>query len=63
MAKRKTITLSEETIARLELLAKGGWYGPDASGIASRFVEDGIRQARNEGYLALDSGHPVTKKA
>jgi hypothetical protein len=51
MAKRKSITLSAETIERLERLARDGWYGPDAAGIASRFVEDGVRQARNEGYL------------
>lgn len=49
--KRKAITLSTVTLERLQRLAMGGWYGPDAAGIASQFVEDGLRRARESGYL------------
>jgi hypothetical protein len=49
--KRKTITIAEVTLRRLNQLALGGWFGSDAAGIATRFIEDGVRDAREKGYL------------
>lgn len=51
---RHDCTLEPETWKRLQKLAKGKWYGGSAAKVMTRFIEDGIRQARLEGYLTLD---------
>lgn len=51
---RRTCTLDPVTWRRMQKLAKGKWYGATAAKVMTRFIEDGIRQARADGYLTLD---------
>lgn len=51
---RHDCTLEPETWKRLQKLAKGKWYGGTAAKVMTRFIEDGVRQARADGHLTLD---------
>ena len=53
---RKTITLSLITVRYLEALAFKGTHGSDWSGVATNFVEKGIRQAIKDGFLTIGEG-------
>ena len=53
---RKTITLTRISVRYLEVLAKKGTHGSDWSGIATNFVEKGIRQAIQDGFLEIGEG-------
>jgi hypothetical protein len=51
---RKTCTLAVLTIRRLERLAKRATHGTSVPKIMTNFIEAGVRQAINEGYLRPD---------
>ncbi len=51
---RHDCILDPITWKRLKKLGKGKWYGPTAAKVMSRFIEDGVRKAREDGYLTLE---------
>lgn len=51
---RHDCTLEPETWKRVQKLAKGKWYGNTAAKVMTHFIEEGVRQARDRGYLNLD---------
>ena len=51
--RRKTITLSVATIKYLEELATKGTHGSDIAGVARTLVEEGIRIAIKERFIAI----------
>jgi len=53
---RKTITLTRISVKYLETLAKKGTHGSDWSGIATNFVENGIREAIKDGFMEMGEG-------
>ena len=48
---RKYCTLYPVTIRRLEVLAKTKWYGPTVPKVIAGLIEEGLRSARERGYL------------
>ena len=53
---RKTITLTRISVKYLETLAKKGTHGSDWSGIATNFVEKGLREAIKDGFMEMGEG-------
>jgi hypothetical protein len=51
---RKTCTLTVLTIRRLERLAKRASHGGSVPKIMTNFIEAGVRQAINDGYIRLE---------
>ena len=51
---RKYVTLDPLTLARLEKLAAGGWFGPTVPRVMRTLIENGIRDAREKRYLRED---------
>ncbi|HEX8366515.1 MAG TPA: hypothetical protein VF603_14635 [Allosphingosinicella sp.] len=52
---RKNVTLSAATVAYLEQLASGGTHGSDVVAVIRTMVEEGVRTAIREGFLAPKS--------
>lgn len=50
---RHDCTLDPVTWKRVKKLAKGKWYGATAAKVMTHFIEEGVRQAREKGYLTL----------
>ena len=51
---RKTCTIAVATLRRLERLAKRASHGTSASGVMTNFIETGIREAIEKGYIRLE---------
>lgn len=51
---RKTCTLAVASVRRLERLAKRATHGPNAAAIMANFIEAGLRDAIERGYIKLE---------
>lgn len=51
---RKTCTIAVLTLRRLERLARGATHGPSAAAIMTGFIEAGIRDAIEKGYIRAE---------
>lgn len=53
---RKAITLAKVSFRYMERLAEKGTHGSDWVGVARGFIEAGIRDAIERGYLKIEDG-------
>jgi hypothetical protein len=51
---KKSCTLSVLTLRRLERLARRATHGPTASAVMTHFIEMGLREAIERGYIRLE---------
>jgi hypothetical protein len=51
---KKSCTLSVLTLRRLERLARRATHGPTASAVMTHFIEAGVRDAIERGYIRLE---------
>jgi hypothetical protein len=51
---KKSCTLSVLTLRRLERLARRATHGPTASAVMTHFIESGVREAIERGYIRLE---------
>jgi hypothetical protein len=51
---KKSCTLSVLTLRRLERLARRATHGPTASAVMTYFIEAGVRDAIERGYIRLE---------
>ncbi len=51
---RRSCTLSAPAIKRLEKLAKNGAYGTTLPRVMTSLIEQGLRQAMQEGFIKKD---------
>ena len=51
---RQACTLDPIMLERLRKLAKGKWFGRSVPKVMVTLIENGIREARRDGYLTLD---------
>lgn len=53
---RRYCTLSPITVRRLGVLAKRGTHGTSVPKVMATMIEQGIREAIEKGYIALEDG-------
>ncbi|MGH7048468.1 MAG: hypothetical protein ACREE2_18990 [Stellaceae bacterium] len=51
---KKSCTLAVLTLRRLERLARRATHGPTAAAVMTNFIEAGIRDAIEKGYIRLE---------
>lgn len=51
---RKYVTLDALTLSRLEKLKDGKWFGKTVPRVIKTLIDNGLRDARERGYLKPD---------
>jgi hypothetical protein len=52
--KRRTCTLTLRTIRRLDRLKRHGTHGPTIAAVMTAFIEAGVREAIDRGYIRIE---------